>query len=167
MNGKGIGFDGPPPLRAEGVRQHAGDLQAAGLRFGIVAARFNASLTRQLVESAIECLRAQGAAAGDIEVAWVPGAYEVPFVVETLAARGGFDALVAVGCVIQGETPHANSLAEIARRHRVPVIDGVIAANTEEQAVLRCRPGREGRGWYAASAAIEMARLLRRLGGRP
>ena len=165
-------FDRPPcAALGTSVRQFAGDLRAGGLRFGLVVSRYNEALTTQLVVAATEALQAYGAAAADLAVAWVPGAYEIPLVVETWAAQRRFDALIALGCVIQGETPHAalinmavaHGLAEIARRHGVPVIDCVVSANTEEQAVVRCRPGREGRGGYAACAAIEAARLQQRL----
>lgn len=155
------------PARLGAVRQWAGDRSAAGLKFGLVVSRFNERLTRQLVESAVQALREHGAAEADIEVGWVPGAYEIPFALAQWAAKGGRDAFIALGCVIQGETPHAglintevaHALAELARRHGVPVIDTVVSALTEAQAEARCRPGREGRGWYAAEAAIEMARL--------
>lgn len=157
-------------------RQWTGRLDAAGLRIGLVVSRYNEALTSILVRSAVEALIHHGAAAGDVEVAWVPGAYEIPLVVETLARTRRFHALIALGCVIQGETPHAslintavaNALLDIARGAGVPVIDCVVSANTPAQAEARCRPGREGRGWYAACAAVGMARLLSALpGARP
>lgn len=164
------------PARLGAVSQQAGDLQAAGLKFALVVSRFNEHLTRQLVETAVAALREHGAAEADLEVVWVPGAYEIPFAVDRLAATGRFHAVLALGCVIQGETPHAmlintevaHALAGLARRHGVPVIDTVVSANTEGQAEVRCRAGRGSRGWYAAEAAIEMARLNGRMreGGR-
>ncbi len=172
---KGIQARPAPALDAPGVRQTAGDLGARGLRFALVVSRFNETLTARLAGSALDALAACGAAPGDVEVVWVPGAYEIPFVAERLAADGAFAAVIALGCVIQGETPHAGlvntevarGLADIARRHGVPVIDGVVAAHTEAQAVARCTRGPESRGWYAATAAVEMARLCSKLGPRP
>lgn len=153
------------------VRQTAGDCAAGGRRFGIVVSRFNERLTRQLVEGAIAAIRSCGAAEADLEVVWVPGAFEIPTALDRLAASGRFHALIALGCVIQGETPHAalinttvaQSLNAIARGRGIPVIDTVIPAMTEEQAEVRCRPGREGRGWYAGMTAVEMASLMARL----
>jgi len=146
-----------------------GNLNAAGLKFAIVVSRFNAPLTSVLCRTAIVRLRQRGVAAADIEVFQVPGAFEIPFVVEQVAARRPFDAILALGCVIQGETPHAGlinttvaaALSEIARRHGVPVIDTVVPALNEAQAAARCTEGENGRGWYAADTAVEMARLAK------
>ena len=154
-----------------GVRQIAGSLDASGLRVGIVASRYNRSLSNNLVTGAVEALAEHGASVGDLLVTWVPGAYEVPSVIELLAASNGFDALVGVGVVIQGETSHARlinsqvsqSLAEISRRHAVPVLDGIVPGEDEAQAVARAQAGRDGRGWYLGCAAIEMARVFREL----
>ncbi len=156
----------PPDLGA--VRQTSGTPDAAGLRFAIVIARFNLSLTGQLLAGAVATLKQCGAADADIEVFWVPGAFEIPSAAEQLAKQGRYSALIALGCVIQGETPHAGlinstvaaALSDIARRHAVPVVDTVIPANTEAQAVARCTSGPDGRGAYAARTAAEMARLL-------
>lgn len=158
--------------RLPGVKQISGDLNARGLTFGIVASRFNEDLTQALVRTAVTCLRERGASPKDILVVWVPGAYEVPAAVHRLARRRRFSALIALGAVIQGETPHAeminlqvtHSLAQISREFGVPVIHEVVAARNRAQAEARCRGGRGSRGWYAARAAIEMARLYRRLG---
>ena len=154
------------------IRQTRGEGQAAGLRFGLVVSRFNPALTGSLLKTAVQRLLAQGAREANIEVVWVPGAFEIPFVLEKLAAMRRFDALIALGCVIQGETPHAglintevtHALADIARRHGLPVIDTVVATLNRAQAEARCGP--EGRGGYAAEAAIEMANLNRRLAER-
>lgn len=156
----------PPELGA--VRQVTGTTDAAGLRFAIVIARYNLPLTGQLLAGAVATLKACGAAEADIEVYWVPGAFEIPTVAEQLAKQGRHHAIVALGCVIQGETPHAAlinmtvaaALSDIARRHAIPVVDTVIPAHTEAQAVARCTSGPDGRGAYAARTAVEMARLL-------
>lgn len=156
----------PPDLGA--VRQIAGTTDAAGLRFGIVISRYNLALTGQLLAGAVAALKACGAAEADIEVHWVPGAFEIPTLAEQLAKQGRHHALIALGCVIQGETPHAAlinmtvaaALSEISRRHAIPVVDTVIPAHTEAQAVARCTSGPDGRGAYAARTAVEMARLL-------
>lgn len=174
MTIKGMQWDSAPESSraAEGVRQVAGTVSGAGLSVGIVVSRFNETLTRNLLEAALGALREYGADPARLVVHWVPGAYEVPFAVEQLARRGGFDAFIALGCVIQGETPHAalinmtvvKALADIARRYQVPVIDEVVAANTEAQAVARCTADRTSRGWYAACAAMEMAQWMRAAG---
>ena len=156
----------PPDLGA--VRQTSGTPDATGLRFAIVISRYNLALTGRLLEGAVATLRQCGAAESDIEVFWVPGAFEIPTAAEPLAKQGRFHALIALGCVIQGETPHAGlinrtvaaALSDISRRHGVPVVDTVIPANTEAQAAARCTAGSDGRGAYAARTAAEMARLL-------
>ncbi len=157
----------PPAMGA--IRQTLGSAEAGGLRFGLVVSRFNLALTRSLLQTAAARLLQRGARDGDLEVFWVPGAFEIPFVIEKLAAARRFDALIALGCVIQGETPHASligtevtrALSDIGRRHGIPVIDTVVATLNPAQAEARCGP--EGRGGYAADAAIEMATLNRRL----
>ena len=160
------GAAAPPDLGA--VRQTSGTPDAAGLRFAIVISRYNLPLTGQLLAGAVSTLRQCGAADADIEVFWVPGAFEIPCAAAHLAKQGRFSALIALGCVIQGETPHAGlindtvaaALSDISRRHSIPVIDTVIPANTEAQAAARCTSGPDGRGAYAARTAAEMARLL-------
>lgn len=162
----------PPEIDSGAVDMVMGELDAGGLRFGIVVSRFNDELTSQLLKSALDCLRKYGASAEKIKVLWVPGAYEVPQAGERLLKECGLDALIALGCVVQGETPHAelinNSVAgalmDIARDHALPVINEVVGAYTYEQAETRCRYGEGSRGWYAAAAAIEMASLFKKIG---
>lgn len=159
-------------LQLGSVRQIAGRLIAKGLSFGIVASRFNEELTHALVEAAVACLREHGADDRSILIVWVPGAYEVPAVIHRLARRKEFSALIALGAVIEGETPHADminrqithSLAAISREFDVPVIHEVVAVRNEKQAIARCKGGRGSRGWYAGRAAIEMANLYRQMG---
>jgi len=149
-----------------------GELDAEGLNFGIVVSRFNMELTGQLLKSAVDCLKKYGDEPKRIEIVWVPGAYEVPLAIEQMAAFGDFDALIALGCVIQGETPHAdlintavaNALMDIGRQHEMAVINEVVGTYTQEQAEARCKYGEGSRGWYAGAAAIEMATVLGSIG---
>ncbi len=161
--------------RWEGIQTFEGDPNATGLRIALVVSRYNLRHTSRLLHGAIETLLDRGARPEDLKIIWVPGAYEIPTAVEAVAVRGEADAICALGCVIEGETPHAtlinttvaSALSEIARRYLIPVIDAVVPARTEEQAEARCRPGATNRGAYAARAAIEMARLMGRLKDRP
>ena len=147
-------------------RIHA-DLSAAGRRFAIVAGRFNRPLSEKLVEGAVECLVRHGAAEDAIDVYYVPGSFEVPQLVNRLAARGGYDAYLALSVLIRGETAHFDVLsrtvtAELARigvDRSVPVAFGVITADTLEQAEMRVGVKTSGKGWDAALAAIEMVGL--------
>jgi 6,7-dimethyl-8-ribityllumazine synthase len=154
----------PPPL-----------LNAAGLRVAIVASRYNEAISVKLVEGAREALLRHGARAGDVRVVWVPGAFELPQVAGRLAAAGGVDALVCVGCVIRGETPHfeyvageaARGIAEVGRSTGVPTTFGLITANTREQAEARAGGAVGNRGEEAALAALELLALFAKLGARP
>lgn len=160
-------------VRRAGVKQWQGTGSGAGLRVGIAVSRFNSSLTRALAEATVDELLAAGVVAKDIEVAWVPGAFEVPLVLSRWAATDRFDALIGLGVIITGETPHAalistevtRAIAELGRRHGRPVLDGVVAVHTLAQAEVRCLGREHNRGRHAARAAVEMARLLGRLEG--
>jgi 6,7-dimethyl-8-ribityllumazine synthase len=149
-------------------------MTGAGRRFGIVASRFNSRLGDHLVAGAVDCLRRHGVAAGDIHLVSVPGAWEIPQALEELAAAGGaakVDALVAIGVVIRGETPHfdylcaqaTRGIAGVAERHRVPVGYGLLTCDTSEQAAERAGGKAGNKGWEAALAALEMADLFTRL----
>lgn len=148
-------------------------LDASGLRFAIVVSRFNSELTDQLAADAFQCLEENGAKVPDIGTFQVPGAYEIPVVINELAKRGNYDALIALGVVIEGETPHAQmigdstgiALLDIAREHGVPVINEIVGTRNWEQAVARCTRSRTSRGWYAAEAAIETANVLKTIKG--
>jgi 6,7-dimethyl-8-ribityllumazine synthase len=149
-------------------------LAARGHRFAIVASRFHEDIGQCLVEGAREALRRHGAADKDVLVVWVPGAFELPQAALALARRRLVDAVVCVGCVIRGETPHfdyvageaARGIAEVGRLTGLPVTFGVITASTQEQAVARAG-GRVGnRGEEAALAALELVRLFHALDGR-
>ena len=151
--------------------EHTGMLRGDGRRFGIVVARFNDFITRPLLAGARDCLVRHGVADDDIEVAWVPGAWEIPGALDLLARHGKFDALIAIGCVIRGATPHfdyvaghaASGTAAVARDHQMPVIFGVLTTDTIEQAIERAGTKAGNKGWDAAATAIEMADLYARV----
>ncbi len=149
----------------------SGNLIASNLKFGLVASRFNDFFTNQLVKGAIDCIVRHGGEEKDITVVRVPGAFESPLAVQMLAENGKYDAIIALGCVIQGATPHAGligaqvtrSLTQISLACNVPVIDGVITADNLEQAIERSGTKAGNKGWNAALAAIEMANLKKQL----
>lgn len=148
------------------------NLVAEGLKLGIVVSRFNDFLTKQLMEGAVDCFVRHGGKRDDITLVWVPGANEIPFAADRLAASGQLDAVAALGAVVQGATPHADlinaqvsrSLARCGIEHGVPVVNGVVCANTLEQAIERCGTKAGNKGWQAVQAAIEMANLSKALG---
>lgn len=150
----------------------AGKVSGADLRFALVASRFNAHVTDPLLDAAVLCLREHGAAESAIEVVRVPGAWEIPQACHWLARKRKHDALVAIGCLIRGETAHfdliadevARGLGAITRETGVPVVFGVLATETEEQALERADPARGDKGREAALAALEMGALYARLG---
>jgi 6,7-dimethyl-8-ribityllumazine synthase len=153
------------------IREITGSLNGAGRRFAVVASRFNSRIGDQLVAGALECLRRHGVEPGDIQLVRVPGAWEIPQAAEEVAAAGKVDALVAIGVVIRGETPHfdyicsacSQGLARIAERHRLPVGFGVLTCDSSEQAQERAGGKAGNKGWEAAIAALEMADLFARL----
>ncbi|HTG47054.1 MAG TPA: 6,7-dimethyl-8-ribityllumazine synthase [Actinomycetota bacterium] len=151
-----------------------GELDGAGRRVAVVAARFNELVTSRLLEGALAGLAHHGVGEDDVMVAWVPGAFEIPITAERLAASGRFDAVICLGAVIRGETAHfdlvaneaAHGIAEVARRTGVPCIFEVLATDDLAQAQSRAGGAHGNRGWDAAEAALEMASLLRQLPGR-
>lgn len=148
-----------------------GSLEGNGLRVGIIVSRFNRSVTEQLLAGALEALAGHGVAEDDIRVVHVPGAFEVPFAARALAAGGGHDALVCLGAVIRGETPHFDYIAaEVTRGigrvmedHRIPIAFGVLTTDTIEQALDRAGARHGNKGYEAAVTAIEMARVAQLL----
>ena len=140
-------------------------------RFAVVGSRFNESVTTKLVAGAVDCLVRHGAAPDDVDVVWVPGAWELPSAVGRLLAADRYDAIVAVGAVIRGETPHfdfvageaARGLASLQREFDVPVGFGLLTTDTEAQAEARAGGAHGNKGWDAALAALEMAELFARL----
>ena len=153
------------------IKEIAGNLLAQELRFGVVISRFNDLFTQQLLRGALDCFQRHGVRDGTVTVVWVPGSLEIPLAVQKLVQTKKFDALVALGVVIQGATPHAGlingqvtrSLTQIALNESIPVIDGVIAADNLEQAMERSGSKAGNRGWNAALSAIEMASLLKKI----
>ena len=152
-------------------RSFESDLNAAGLRFGVVASRFNDEIVSGLLTGALDCLARHGAADDAIAVYRVPGAFEIPMFASELLGHGGVDAIITLGCLLRGDTPHfdfisaqvTNELSRVSVKARFPIAFGVITCNTREQAVERSSPGTSNKGWEAALAAIEMANLWRAL----
>lgn len=151
------------------VRQ--GELDGAGLRVGIVLSRFNSTVTERLLEGALAVLRHQGVVEQSIEVLRVPGAFEIPLIAEKLASASRFDAVVCLGAIVRGETPHFDFIArsvvdEIGRlcvAHRIPIALGLLTTENIEQALERSGGKYGNKGGEAALTAIEMANLARAL----
>ena len=148
-----------------------GSLSAEGLRFGIVVSRFNSFITDRLLASAVDALERAGAASKDVDEVHVPGALELPLTAQRLAATGKYDALIAIGCVLRGETAHYDYVcSETARglqlaqmESGLPIIFCVLTCDTLEQAIDRAGLKGGNKGFEAGLAAIEMARLSRKL----
>ncbi|MBE6363180.1 MAG: 6,7-dimethyl-8-ribityllumazine synthase [Lentisphaerae bacterium] len=148
---------------------YEGTLDAKGLKFGIVCGRFNDFFVSRLLSGAVDAIVRHGGNADDVSVAYVPGSYEIPFAVKQMVQKGGFDAVMALGVVIQGATPHASyinsevakGLAQISLESGVPVTYGMITADNLEQAIERSGTKAGNKGVDAALAAIEMANLVR------
>jgi 6,7-dimethyl-8-ribityllumazine synthase len=145
-----------------------GGRQAPGLQFAVVVSRYNDFVTERLLAGAREGLEAAGVAEADVTVLRVPGAYEIPLAAQRAAETGRFAAVIALGCLIRGATPHfdyiasavSHALAAAAAATGVPIAFGVLTTNSAEEAIERVGPGPANKGWEAASAAIEMATLL-------
>lgn len=148
-----------------------GKLVAKGLKFGIVASRFNEFITGKLLEGAMDAIVRHGAADEDVSLAWVPGAFEIPIVAKKMANSGKYDAVICLGTVIRGSTPHfdyvasevSKGVANIGLETGVPVIFGVLTTDSIEQAVERAGTKAGNKGFDAAQAAIEMANLMKGL----
>ena len=155
----------------DNIRNLNGDLVARDLRFAIVAARFNDMIVDSLIRGAVDALLRHGAGEKQIEIVRVPGAFDLPFVVKRVAASKRYDAVVALGAVIRGATPHfehvagqcAAGLARAADETGVPVAFGVLTTDTIEQAIERAGTKAGNKGADAALCALELANLLRRL----
>ena len=147
-----------------------GGLTVQGARFGLLASRFNSFVVDSLVEGAIDALKRHGAADKDIELVKVPGAFEMPLVAARMAAKKEYDAIIALGAVIRGGTPHfeyvagecTKGLATVSAQHDIPVAFGVLTVDTIEQAIERAGTKSGNKGWSAALSAIEMASLMER-----
>src|SRR5690606_17999417 len=155
----------------ERVKTVEGDFNARGMRFGIVASRFNDYIVDRLIAGAVDMLTKHGAAPGDIEVVRVPGAFEIPLALQQMAASRRYNALVALGCVIRRATPHFDYVAGEATRgigavsmdHEIPIGFGLLTVDTIEQAVERAGTKAGNKGADAALAAVQMASALKQL----
>ncbi len=151
------------------VKTHEGNLIAKDLRFGIVISRFNEFIGSKLLSGAIDAVVRHGGAETNIEIAWVPGAFEIPLVAQKLAASDKYDAIICVGAVIRGSTPHfdyvasevSKGVAKVSLDTGIPVIFGVLTTDTIEQAIERAGTKAGNKGYDAAVTAIEMANLLK------
>ncbi|HAU31683.1 MAG: 6,7-dimethyl-8-ribityllumazine synthase [Desulfotomaculum sp. 46_296] len=155
------------------MKVYEGNLIGQGLKFGVVVGRFNEFITNRLLSGALDTLKRHGVADDDIEVAWVPGAFEIPAVARQMIGLGRFDAVVCLGAVIRGATPHfehvaaqvSRGVARISLDSGVPVTFGVILADSIEQAIERAGTKAGNKGGSAAEMAIEMANLLKAISG--
>jgi len=155
------------------AREIIGQLLAEGLRFSIVVSRFNELVTRRLLHGALDALKRHGAKEEDIDIIWVPGSFEIPLVAHELAKSKSYDAVICLGCIIRGDTPHfeyvasetAKGIAQTALKTGVPTIFGVVTADDLHQALERAGGKQGNRGAEAAVAAIEMANVMRSLRG--
>ena len=153
------------------MKLRKGSHDATGLRFGIVVAKFNKFVTSKLLNSCVEGLTKHGVKADDIEVVRVPGAFEIPLVARTMARANRFDAVICLGAVIRGDTPHfdyisaetSRGIGQAALDADVPIIFGVLTTHTIAQAIERSEPTKYNRGGEAAKSAIEMATVMRLL----
>ena len=158
----------------DGANHIEGALSAAGRSFGIVASRFNDFIVRRLLDGALDAIGRHGGDVASVDVAWVPGSYEIPVAAKQLALSGRYDAVVCLGAVIRGATAHfdyvangaASGISSVALETNLPVIFGVITTETIEQAIERAGSKLGNKGFEAAVTAIEMADLMPRIGER-
>lgn len=151
------------------VKVFEGHLLGQGLRFGLVVGRFNEFITNKLLSGALDALKRHGVEEQDVEIAWVPGAFEIPMVARRMVSLQRYDAVICLGAVIRGATPHfdyvaaevSKGVAKVGLDSGVPTIFGVVTADTIEQAIERAGTKAGNKGWDAAVTAIEMANLVR------
>jgi 6,7-dimethyl-8-ribityllumazine synthase len=155
-----------------GIQVIEGHLLGQGLKIGIIVARFNEFITSKLLSGAIDALKRHGTEEDNITVAWVPGAFEIPFAAKRMAASGKYDAVITLGAVIRGATPHfdyvaaevSKGVAAISMSTETPTVFGVLTTDSIEQAIERAGTKAGNKGWEAAVTAIEMSHLNRQLG---
>ncbi|MBO8127571.1 MAG: 6,7-dimethyl-8-ribityllumazine synthase [Peptococcaceae bacterium] len=148
---------------------YEGHLVGEGLKFGIVVSRFNEFITQKLLSGALDALNRHGVSENDVEIAWVPGSFEIPLIARQMAAKNSYDAVICLGAIIRGATPHfdyvaaevSKGIAKVGLDSGVPVIFGIITADTIEQAIERAGTKSGNKGWQSAVNAIEMANLMR------
>lgn len=153
------------------IKTIEGSLTVQDARFCLVVARFNSFVVESLLEGAIDTLKRHGASDADITIVRVPGAFEMPLVLEKLAAKGEYDAIVALGAVIRGGTPHfdfvagecVKGMAQVTLKHAIPIAFGVLTVDTIEQAIERAGTKAGNKGAEAAMSAIEMVNILRQI----
>ncbi|MBC7254168.1 MAG: 6,7-dimethyl-8-ribityllumazine synthase [Actinobacteria bacterium] len=153
------------------MTSYEGHLVARGLRFAIVVSRFNEFISTRLLDGALDALKRHDADMELVDIAWVPGSFEIPLVASRLAQSGKYDALICLGAVIRGSTPHfeyvaaevSKGIARVNLEKGVPAAFGIITADSIEQAVERAGAKQGNKGWQAALTAVEMANLLRQL----
>ena len=146
-----------------------GDMVCRNSKFGIVVARFNSFITESLLSGSIDTLKRHGASDADIEIVWVPGAFELPLAVQAMANKGGYDAIIALGCVIRGGTPHfdyvagecVKGMSHVMLQKNIPVSFGVLTVDTIDQAIERAGTKAGNKGAEATMSAIEMVNLLK------
>ena len=147
------------------------NLNAEGLRLGIIVSRFNDFITSRLLDGAVDCFKRHGASTSDIDVAWVPGAFEIPTFANRLIQTKKYDAVICLGAVIRGSTSHydhvcsevSKGIQKVAFDSGIPCIFGVVTTDTIEQAIERAGTKSGNKGWEAALAGIEMANLVKKL----
>jgi 6,7-dimethyl-8-ribityllumazine synthase len=150
-------------------KKYEGTLQGVGLKIGVVVSRFNEFITGKLLAGAEDALTRHGVKEGDIDVAWTPGSFEIPLIAKKMADSGKYSAIICLGAVIRGGTPHfdyiasevTKGIAQVSLQAEVPVLYGVITADTLEQAIERAGTKMGNAGFAAAQAAIEMANLVK------
>lgn len=153
------------------MKMYEGKLVAEGLKFGIIVGRFNEFIGGKLLTGALDGLKRHGVEENDIEIAWVPGAFEIPLTAKKMAKSKKYDAVICLGAVIRGATPHfdyvsnevSKGIASVSLETEIPVIFGVLTTDTIEQAIERAGTKAGNKGYDAAVTAIEMANLLRQL----
>jgi 6,7-dimethyl-8-ribityllumazine synthase len=158
-------------MERDNMKTYEGKLTAEGLKFGIVIGRFNEFIGGKLLSGALDALKRHGVDEENIEIAWVPGAFEIPLIAKKMAKLDKYDAVICLGAVIKGSTPHfdyvssevSKGIASVSLDTEVPVIFGVLTTDTIEQAIERAGTKAGNKGYDAAVTAIEMANLLRQL----
>ena len=153
------------------MKIYEGKLSADGIKVGIVAARFNEFITSKLLSGALDCLKRENVAESDIEVAWVPGAFEIPLIASRMAASGRCDAVICLGAVIRGNTSHydyvcsevSKGIAHVSLSSGIPVMFGVLTTDNIEQAIERAGTKAGNKGAECAHGAIEMVNLMREM----
>jgi len=153
------------------AREFYGELKATGKKFAVVVSRFNDFLTARLKDGAIDCLVRHGASPDDIALIWVPGSFDIPSVAGRIAGSGKYDAVICLGALVRGQTPHfdfiasevAKGIGRIGLENPIPVIFGIVTADTLEQAIERAGTKQGNKGFNAAMSAIEMVNLYSKL----